>query len=490
MVTLRHGTECHQHQHPVPIHNNKKHHSRPAIVKRGRAKRMMLNASPIRLLRRMPLVLVLLSLLLLLLLATTIYALEEDGVLSSSSWSKNGMMTSSEYFNDDSLWRLGRQQVAQDEESLFPATTNPMRQYLQEDPLLTLSRKRSILHDDVDDDDDDDDETSPTTSWRRRRSEDCFPRVQSTLPQHWWQSNNKYDADDLDQDSKLLGNLKKTGTTIAGICGANFCVMGADTRATAATAGAMLVADARAQKLHWLTRTVVAAGAGTSADLQHLCHRTAVSLALYERHDEVGNHPSDDDDDDDDATNKESFPGPAFLARRVPVQTACHMLQDTLFRAQGALQAYLIVGGVDALTGRASLRALYPHGSMDTTAYTALGSGGYAAMGVLEHGYRPDLTVDEAVELVRNAIAAGIQNDIGSGSQIDLCIMVAGKDVQYVRGVPPPKQEREATSTDVTASSGVNGFGGGSFVVQRRRVIYDPPTQQDLQQEWRDILEP
>ena len=39
---------------------------------------------------------------------------------------------------------------------------------------------------------------------------------------------------------------------------------------------------------------------------------------------------------------------------------------------------------------------------------------------------------DDAKSLVRDAIAAGIFNDLGSGSNIDLCVITKGK-VDYLR---------------------------------------------------------
>lgn len=38
----------------------------------------------------------------------------------------------------------------------------------------------------------------------------------------------------------------------------------------------------------------------------------------------------------------------------------------------------------------------------------------------------------EALQLVRDAIAAGIFNDLGSGSNVDLCVITADK-VEYLR---------------------------------------------------------
>lgn len=47
--------------------------------------------------------------------------------------------------------------------------------------------------------------------------------------------------------------------------------------------------------------------------------------------------------------------------------------------------------------------------------------------------WRPDMEEEEAKKLVRDAIASGVFNDLGSGSNIDLCVIKKGS-VQYLRG--------------------------------------------------------
>ena len=78
----------------------------------------------------------------------------------------------------------------------------------------------------------------------------------------------------------------------------------------------------------------------------------------------------------------------------------------------------LVLGGVDPYTQHPILAAIHPHGSMDVVPYTALGSGGLAAMGVLEAGFRVDMNLEDGIELVKSAVLAGIKNDLGSGSQV------------------------------------------------------------------------
>ena len=56
-----------------------------------------------------------------------------------------------------------------------------------------------------------------------------------------------------------------------------------------------------------------------------------------------------------------------------------------------------------------------------------LGSGSLAAMGVLECDFKVGMTKEAAMDLVCRAVLAGIWNDLGSGSSVDLVVMESGK---------------------------------------------------------------
>lgn len=119
-----------------------------------------------------------------------------------------------------------------------------------------------------------------------------------------------------------------------------------------------------------------------------------------------------------------------YTNRVVRVATANRMLTQYLFRYQGYIGAALVLGGVDA-TGP-HLYCIYPHGSSDTLPYATMGSGSLAAMGVFEAGYKKNMEEAEGIKLVRDAIAAGIFNDLGSGSNVDICVIRKGT-TQYLR---------------------------------------------------------
>merc|ERR1712086_791383 len=107
--------------------------------------------------------------------------------------------------------------------------------------------------------------------------------------------------------------------------------------------------------------------------------------------------------------------------RQPRVATSLTMLKRHLFKYQGHVSAALVLGGVD-VTGP-SLYTVYPHGSTDKLPFVTMGSGSLAAMSMFENGYKDGMTEEEAVQLVVDAIEAGIYNDLGSGSNVDVCII-------------------------------------------------------------------
>lgn len=195
-----------------------------------------------------------------------------------------------------------------------------------------------------------------------------------------------------------------TGTTIVGCKFEGGVVIAADTRATAGS----IVADKNCEKLHRLAPRIWCAGAGTAADTEMVTQLIASNLELH-----------------------------SMWQDRAPrVITALTLLKQHLFKYQGHLGAYLIVAGTDA-TG-ACLMSVQAHGSTDVGEYLLLGSGSLAAMAVLETNWKPGMTRDEAVALCAEAIEAGIWNDLGSGSNVDVCVMEVGKDAQLHRNYLTP----------------------------------------------------
>ncbi|KAL3233192.1 Proteasome subunit beta type-2 [Nakaseomyces bracarensis] len=195
-----------------------------------------------------------------------------------------------------------------------------------------------------------------------------------------------------------------TGTTIVGLKYKDGVVIAADTRSTQGP----IVADKNCAKLHRISPQIWCAGAGTAADTEAVTQLVGSNIELH-----------------------------SLYANRKPrVVSALQMLKQHLFKYQGHIGAYLIVAGVDP-TG-AHLFSIHAHGSTDVGYYQSLGSGSLAAMAVLESHWRPDMSKEEAITLAADAIEAGIWNDLGSGSNVDVCVMELGKDAEYLRNYRTP----------------------------------------------------
>lgn len=202
-----------------------------------------------------------------------------------------------------------------------------------------------------------------------------------------------------------LPQATKTGTTIVGLVYKGGVVLGADTRAT----GGSEVADKNCEKIHFLAPNIYCCGAGTAADTEKTTELISSQLDLLRMN--TGGSQS-------------------------RVVTACTMLKRMLYRYQGYVSAALVLGGCD-INGP-HVYQIYPHGSTGKLPYTTMGSGSLAAMSVFETGWSEDMTEEEGIELVKRAILAGVFNDLGSGSNVDTCVIRTDGTVSMNRGDVTP----------------------------------------------------
>merc|ERR1711920_932002 len=109
------------------------------------------------------------------------------------------------------------------------------------------------------------------------------------------------------------------------------------------------------------------------------------------------------------------------------VVMALTRLKRYLFKYMGYISAALVLGGVDS-TGP-HLHTVWPHGSTSTVPFVTMGSGSLAAMAVFESEYtrKEQINKEQAMEMVKRAILSGIMNDLGSGSNVDLCVITKDK---------------------------------------------------------------
>lgn len=56
-------------------------------------------------------------------------------------------------------------------------------------------------------------------------------------------------------------------------------------------------------------------------------------------------------------------------------------------------------------------------------------------MTIFESKFKDNMTREEAVELVKEAISAGIYHDLGSGSHVDYCVLTDNKTEMFRNAV-------------------------------------------------------
>lgn len=203
-------------------------------------------------------------------------------------------------------------------------------------------------------------------------------------------------------------DLRKTGTTTAGVICKDGVVLGAERKATMGN----LVASKYAKKIIQLDDRIGMTTAGLVGDAQALERIMKAELKLYRLKEE----------------------------RKPSVKAAANLVANILYsRRMFPYVVQLIVGGFDE---EACLYSFDPSGSLqEEKEYFSTGSGSPIAFGVLEDKYKEGLTVEEGKKLVYKAITSATKRDTASGgSGIDLVVV----DKKGYREVPEKEVEKLA----------------------------------------------
>ena len=186
---------------------------------------------------------------------------------------------------------------------------------------------------------------------------------------------------------KMAAKVTSTGTTIVASLYKDGVMVGADSRATSGH----IVAQKHCMKLHKITNSIYAAGAGTAADLVQVANMIGAELQLYELNNE---------------------------GKQARVVMAHRRLRQYLFQYQGYVGAYMLIAGVDALGPH--LYEVSAEGTGPAKPYSADGSGSYAAIAEMDDRYRADMTEQECREMLVKALEAGMHGDNMSGNSYNL----------------------------------------------------------------------
>jgi proteasome beta subunit len=191
------------------------------------------------------------------------------------------------------------------------------------------------------------------------------------------------------------------GTTTVGIICNNGLVLATERRATMGN----LIASRDAQKIYKLTDNIAMTIAGSVGDGQRLARMLQVEAKLFE------------------------------LRRHGPMSiNALSMLLSNLLWEYRIFYIQVLLGGVDR-TG-AKLYSLDPMGGrIDEVKFSSTGSGSPLAYGVLEDRYKPDMSVEQGVELAAKALESAMKRDSASGNGMQFAVITPEKFEIFEREV-------------------------------------------------------
>ncbi len=194
-----------------------------------------------------------------------------------------------------------------------------------------------------------------------------------------------------------------TGATAVGIRGKDYVILGAEKRLSY---GGFVVSHS-AKKVYKITDYLGLALAGLFADMQAIAKILAAELSYHE----------------------------LTIGRRMTVRAAAKLLASILYSNKYfPFLSEILVGGIEP-NGETRLYVMDPVGSIIEDDYAAIGSGAPIAIGVLENGYKPELSLEDAKKLAVAAIKAAIERDAMSGDGIDLLI------IRLADGKPQAEEE-------------------------------------------------
>ncbi len=187
---------------------------------------------------------------------------------------------------------------------------------------------------------------------------------------------------------------KESKTTTVGLVIKDYVVLAADKRATAGVA----VYHKNVKKIARITDRAALTISGLVADAQFIVENAKYIVRDYE----------------------------ASTGKPITIKSLANALSTIL---SSYLRVYpfivqLLLGGYDDVEGPA-LYYLDLYGTITREKYMATGSGSPVAFGVLEASYKPDMVLEEAVDLAVKAVTAALTRDGFSGEGVD--VLVIGK---------------------------------------------------------------
>lgn len=196
-------------------------------------------------------------------------------------------------------------------------------------------------------------------------------------------------------DEELKKSILKTGTTILGIVCKDGVVMAADRQVTG---GSSVIMRKDYEKVSQINDYIVLSGCGVASDAQRVPKLLAAELKLKELR----------------TKSKPSIKQAANLLKNMSYEG---IRQPSMIPQQAAF----LLAGLDEKNSVELFSVSVDGGIYKVLEYDAsVGSGMPYVLGLLERQYKKDMTIEQGIELAKEALKSSTQRDTGSGYGIDI----------------------------------------------------------------------
>jgi len=192
----------------------------------------------------------------------------------------------------------------------------------------------------------------------------------------------------------------KSGTTIVGITGSDFVLLASDKKGTMGN----FAFDLNAQKIYTVSDKAALGLAGSLGDAQQIIRLLKAEIKLYE-------------------IERDKTMGAKAIATFLANYLNAHRYYPYF--------AGFIMAGFNDKPEMYSTDIVGGFGKVDE--FTSIGSGSTFAMGVLDKGFKKDITKKEAVELAADAVKAARKRDVFSGGDVVDLLLITKDGIEELK---------------------------------------------------------
>jgi len=189
---------------------------------------------------------------------------------------------------------------------------------------------------------------------------------------------------------KRIDELAFKGTTTVGAISREGIILASDTRVTMGS----LIVHKKGKKVYKIDDHLAMTISGVVADAQRTVATLKANARMYR------------------------------LQRKIPmpVSAAARLVANLFFSYRlFPLMAQIIIGGIDS--SGPHLFSIDPFGSITEEKYVATGSGSPIAYGILEEKFKEDLSLNEALSIVAQALRSAMKRDVATGDNLDIVVI-------------------------------------------------------------------